>query len=219
MSPFYDAALFDLDGTIVQSHPGIIGSVKKMLVDVGWQMPDGFDYTRFIGPPIFESLIRLAKMPAPLAEEGIVIYRKYYNAGEIFNGSVYPGIPELFSALREQNVKVCVATSKPEPMAERVLEHFGISPLLDCVCAADTSDKQSNKEELILRALEICKVPKGRAVMIGDTRFDAKGAKIAGVDFIGAGYGYGSREEMEAFGLCGYVRCVPELLPLLLPAP
>ena len=38
MSPFYDAALFDLDGTIVQSHPEIIGSVKKMFVDVGWQM-------------------------------------------------------------------------------------------------------------------------------------------------------------------------------------
>lgn len=219
MSARYDAALFDLDGTIIQSHPGIIGSVKKMLAEVGWPMPDGFDYTRFIGPPIFDSLIRLAQMPAPLAEKGIVIYRKYYNAGEIFNASVYPGIPELFGKLRENQVKVCVATSKPQPMAERVLEHFGISPLLYCLCAADTSDKQSNKEELILRAMELCNTEKGRTVMIGDTRFDAKGASLAGVDFIGAGYGYGTREEMQAFGMCGYVQSVPELLPLLLPAP
>lgn len=217
MSPIYDAALFDLDGTIIQSHPGIIGSVKKMLAEVGWEMPAGFDYTRFIGPPIFDSLVRLAKMPQDLAEKGIVIYRRYYNEGEIFHGAVYPGIPELFTTLREHGVRVCVATSKPQPMAERVLEHFGLTPLLDCICAADTSDKQSNKEELIERALTICGIAKERAVMIGDTRFDAQGAAVAQVAFIGALYGYGSQEEMERFGPCRFVRAVPELLPLILP--
>lgn len=219
MTPLYDAALFDLDGTIIQSDPGIIGSVKKMLADVGWEMPEGFDYTRFIGPPIFDSLVRLAQMPQDLAEKGIVIYRQYYNAGEIFNGAVYPGIREVFTALREQNVRVCVATSKPQPMAERVLGHFGLTHWLDCICAADTSDKQSNKEELIERALGICKVPRERAVMIGDTRFDAQGAAAAQVDFIGALYGYGTEEEMRAFGPCRFVQAVPELLPMILAQP
>lgn len=214
--PFYDAVLFDLDGTMIQSHPGIIASVQKTLADFQWTMPPGFDYTRFIGPPIFDSLVRLAEMPPELAESAIVRYREYYNAGEIFHAHVYPGIPELLQALRDSGVQMCAATSKPQPMAEKVLDHFGLKPFLTEIAAADTSDKQSNKEVLIFRALDACRVTPERAVMIGDTRFDAQGAQVAKVDFIGALYGYGSKEEMLAFGPCRFVESVPDLLPLLL---
>ena len=76
MKRMYDAVLLDLDGTMVKSDPGIVASVKKMLEEVGWEMPADFDYTQFIGPPIFKSLLDFAKMPTDLAESCIPIYRK-----------------------------------------------------------------------------------------------------------------------------------------------
>ncbi len=216
MKRMYDAVLLDLDGTMVKSDPGIVASVKKMLEEVGWEMPADFDYTQFIGPPIFKSLLDFAKMPTDLAESCIPIYRKYYNAGEIFNSALYPGVMDLVRKLKAEGLRVCVATSKPQPMAEVVLEHFGLTPLLDCISAADTSDKKSNKDELILRALDTCGVPTERAVMVGDTQFDADGARKTGVDFIGVLYGYGKREQMEEQGAYCFVESVAELEPLLL---
>lgn len=216
MKRLYDVVLLDLDGTIVKSDPGIVASVKKMLAEVGYEMPAGFDYTQFIGPPIFASIKKFTDLSDEQAQECLAIYRKYYNAGEILNVSVFPGMRELIETLKESGLQVCVATSKPQPMAEVVLDHVGLTPLLDCISAADTSDKKSNKDELILRALDACGAPVERAVMVGDTRFDAEGARKTGVDFIGVLYGYGTRESMEEQGGCCFVERVSDLLPLLL---
>lgn len=211
----YDAVLFDLDGTVSESHPGIIASAKKALQEYGWEMPADFDYTQFIGPPICQSLMEFAGMPEEQAEVCMKIYRRYYNAGEIFNTALYPGMKTLMERLTEAGVKVCIATSKPQPMADQVVAHLGIDGLIFCNAGADTSDKQSDKPGLINRCLRETGVEKSRTVMIGDTRFDANGAAVVGVDFIGVLYGYGTRTEMEEMGAAVFADTVPVLEALL----
>ncbi len=211
----YDAVLFDLDGTISESHPGIIASAKKALVDFNWPMPEDFDYTKFIGPPICESLMTFAGMPEEMAERCMKRYREYYNRGEIFNTALYPDILELMKALNAAGSKVCIATSKPQPMADEVVEFLGLSSLIFCNAGADTSDKQSDKPGLIRRCLEETGAAKERTVMIGDTRFDANGARVMGIDFIGALYGYGTRAEMEREGASVFVEAPADLAELL----
>ncbi len=213
----YDAVLLDLDGTMMESAPGITASVKKALAEMQWGMPEGFDYTRFIGPPIFDSLVRFAHMPPEKAEACIRLYRKHYNGGEIFNNSPYPGMTDLLALLRRSGTKVCVATSKPQPMAEVLLKHFHLDVWLAYIAGADISDRESDKSILIRRCLEFCRIPPQRAVMVGDTWYDAAGAQKTGVDFIGALYGYGKKEEMQAYGAASFVNSVPELVPLLFP--
>ncbi len=212
----YDAVLFDLDGTVSRSHPGIIASAKRALVDYGWEMPAGFDYKQFIGPPICQSLMQYAGMPERDAEICMKLYRKYYNAGEIFNTTLYDGILPLMEHLTAAGAKVCIATSKPQPMADKVVEHLGLKGLVFCNAGADTSDKQSDKPGLIARCLRETGAAREKTVMIGDTRFDAGGAAAMNVDFIGVLYGYGSREEMEREGASVFARTAAELESLLL---
>lgn len=212
----YDAVLFDLDGTVSESHPGIIGSAKKALEEYGWEMPADFDYTKFIGPPICEALMTYAGMEESQAEVCMQLYRKYYRAGEIWNTALYPGVKELMERLHAVGAKVCIATSKPQPMADQVVDFLGIRDLIFCNAGADNSDKQSDKPGLITRCMKETGATKEKVVMIGDTRYDAGGAQTMGVDFIGVLYGYGSREEMEAKGASVFVETVAELETLLL---
>lgn len=211
----YDAVLFDLDGTISESHPGIIASAKKALQEFGWDMPADFDYTKFIGPPICQSFMTYCAMTEEQAETCMKLYRKYYNAGEIFNTTLYPNIKELMEQLARDGVRVCIATSKPQPMADKVVDHLGIREILSCNAGADSSDKQSDKPGLITRCLRETGVEKSKAVMIGDTRFDAGGAAAVGIDFIGVLYGYGTKQEMEAAGGRVFVTTISELEDLL----
>ena len=214
-SCLYDAVLFDLDGTVSESHPGIIASAKQAIEEYGWPMPADFDYRKFIGPPIVQSLMQYAGMPEKEAEICLRLYRKYYNGGEIFNAAPYPGIPELMRQLKKDGVKVCLATSKPQQMADKVAEHLGVFDLLSCLAGADAADKESDKPGLIARCLRETGVKKERAVMIGDTRFDAEGAAAAGVSYIGVLYGYGTKEEMVSCGASVFAKNAEDLFSLL----
>lgn len=194
------AVLFDLDGTLTDSAPGILGSLKKALAQMGFPEPAPDLLRRFIGPPMFGSLVSFCGMTPPEAEEAVRIYRGIYNRTGVYENEVYPGVPELLDRLRRSGARLAVATTKPAFATAKVLEHFGLSPRFDFVSAADESERESSKKGLILAALRGLDRPPERAVMVGDTKFDAAGARDAGTDFIGVLYGFGTREEMEREG-------------------
>lgn len=195
MNPVYDLVLFDLDGTLTKSDPGITSSVKEALDEMGLPVPQNL--RRFIGPPLSYSFQTFCGMTEEQITKGIEIYRGIYNKKGIFNNSVYPGMLDLLQMLRGSGSKVGVATSKPLPQAQMVLEHFHIAPFLDYISGADEDERSSTKAGLIEQAVAACKIEKSRTVMIGDTRYDAEGARLTGVDFIGVLFGYGTKEEME----------------------
>lgn len=214
MESVYDLVLFDLDGTLTKSDPGITGSVIATLNEMQLAIPQNL-YS-FIGPPLYASFQEHCNMTDEQAQEAVVIYRKFYNQSGIFKNSVYPDIFELLQSLRESGAKVGAATSKPQPQAEVVLNHFKIAPFMDVICGANPDERSSTKTQLIEKAVAACKAEKSRTVMIGDTRYDAFGAKSAGVDFIGVLYGYGSQEEMQREGGQTFVKSAQELKNLLL---
>lgn len=199
-NPRYRAVLFDLDGTLTCSHPGILGSVKLSLQEMGLPVPPPETLRKFIGPPLAYSYTTFCGMTQEQAEEGIRRYRIHYNRDGIFRCTVYDGIFELMRELRNCGVKLGVATAKPGSMAVRVLEHFSFLPLLDVVSPNQEDEKGTGKARLIEKALRELKISPGEAVMIGDTRFDCEGALEAGTHFVGAAYGYGSREELLEAG-------------------
>ena len=214
MKALYDIVLFDLDGTLTKSDPGIINSVKATLKQMDCPVPSNL--RRFIGPPLYTSFVDFCGMTEEQSQRSIMLYRDYYNAKGIFDNSVYPGILDLLKDLKEAGAKVCVATSKPQSAAEIVLNYFEITPLLDFISGASEDDRSSEKVTLIENGLKKCGIPADRAVMIGDTRFDAEGAKGANVDFIGALYGYGTREEMINAGASRFAKDAQELRSLLI---
>ena len=195
------AILIDLDGTLTDPREGILGCLKHALERVGAAIPGDHQLEAFIGPPLHESLAQLlgADKPALLAD-AIAHYRNRFTTIGMFENRVYPGITQVLTELRESGASLFVATSKPQPFAERILEHFDLRKYFHCVHGSELDGKRSNKIELISHLLETEKLSASDTAMIGDRAQDILGAKANGVFSIGALWGYGSREELISAG-------------------
>lgn len=198
--PKYRAVFFDLDGTINDSGPGIMNSVRYALEKMGYpQLPEQ-TLRRFVGPSLQYSFSTFSGMSEEEALRAVELYRECYLAGQAFNLIVYEGIPELLELLGAHGVRCAVVTSKPQKMAEMVLEHFDLLRYFDCVAGPSPDDGSNQKSVLIGRALSQLDLKSADVVMVGDTRFDIIGAREAGCDSIGVTYGYGTKEELEENG-------------------
>ena len=217
MSLRYDLALFDLDGTLTDSGAGIMNTLKKVLREVGCPVPGPEVLRRFVGPPLRNMLHEVYEdMTEERMEEIVSRFRTLYDTCGVYENGVYPGIPELLEELRGRGLLLAVATSKPVLPAGVVLDYFGLAPRFDYVSAADESEASGGKEELILPVLRKSGVPPRRAVMIGDTKYDASGARKAGTEFVGALYGFGTREELVREGCRNFAASVGELRKFLI---
>lgn len=217
MKSVYKMVLFDLDGTLTKSGPGIIGSVIQTLNRMKLPVPPEATLRRFIGPPLSQSFARYCGLSAEESEHAVAVYREFYHSEGIFNNSLYPHAMELLQALRASGAKVCMATSKPQSQADRVAALFHLDSVMDMVSGAAEDERSSSKAELIRKCLTRFGIEPRRAVMVGDTLYDARGAKGAGTDFIGVLYGYGSQDEMLAeFPAARFASGFPDLERMLL---
>lgn len=197
MKPVYPLVLFDLDGTLTESGPGILSCVSEIMRRLDIPVPPPEVLRTFIGPPLFQSFSQTCGLDDEVCDQAVKMYRGLYETEGIHKNSVYPNTIELLTTLRKAGANICIATSKPLPQANRVAEIFGLAPLVDFIAGpAGSSERESSKLELINSCLAHFSVEPQYAVMIGDTKFDADGANLAGTAFIGVLHGYGTREEM-----------------------
>ncbi len=209
----HKAILFDLDGTLTDSGEGIINSVIPALEHYGIAIPSREELRVFVGPPLHDTFLRFG-VPADQLENATKIYRSRYIPIGKFENAPYPGIPELLETLKAQGHKLFVATSKPEPMAVEILEHFDLARYFDRICGAAMDTSRSSKEAVIAYLLE----QNGSAenmVMVGDTKYDVIGAKAHGIPTIGVSWGYGEIDEMLEAGAAAIAHTTQELLELL----
>ncbi len=207
------AILFDLDGTLTDSGEGIINCAILALEHFGLPIPSREEMRVFVGPPLHESFIKHG-VPADKAEEAIRVYRSRYIPIGAYENTPYPGIRELLEALKAEGHKLYVATSKPEEMSIKILEHFDLAKYFNMICGATMDTSRSSKDAVIAYLLE----QNGRTdnmIMVGDTKFDILGAKAHGIPAIGVSWGYGKVEEMAAAGAAGIANSMEELLALL----
>ena len=142
-------------------------------------------------------------------------YRLLYNAHGVYEASVFEGLFPVLQTLRKAGYQLAVATSKPQTPAELVTNHFKLTPCFDKVCGS-SEDEKGSKLRVIQNALSAFHAAPARTLMIGDTHFDAEGAQLAGTDFLGVLYGYGTEEEMRRFGGRHFVKTPEEIQHWLL---
>ena len=206
--------LFDLDGTLTDSGEGIINCAILALEHYGLPIPSREEMRTFVGPPLHESFIRHG-VPADQAEEAIRIYRSRYIPIGAYENTPYPGVRELLETLKAQGHTLYVATSKPEEMSIKILEHFDLAKYFDRICGASMDTSRSSKEAVIAYLIDL----NGRAdnmVMVGDTKFDIIGAKAHGIPGIGVSWGYGKVEQMQEAGAVAIAESMDALLSLLI---
>lgn len=209
--------LFDLDGTLTDPMLGITRSVQYALHRFGIEVDDLHTLCRFIGPPLKESFRDFYGMDDEQAAQAVVYTREYFAPRGIFENRLYEGIPELLTELQAAGCMLAMATSKPEPFARQIAEHFRLADRFTLIGGATMDGTRTAKRDVVRHVLGALDVEDPTAaVMIGDRRYDIEGAAAEGIASIGVLWGYGSREELAAAGAGQIVGTIPELRALLL---
>ncbi|HIW86485.1 MAG TPA: HAD family hydrolase [Candidatus Eubacterium faecipullorum] len=193
--------LFDLDGTLTDAAPGITNSIKYALGKFKIQEPGEQRLRKCLGPPLITSFSEIFGLSEQNAEKAVEYYREYFKPRGIYENEVYAGIPELLNELKAQEKTLIVATSKPEPFAKTILEHFGLDGYFALIAGSNLDNTRSRKTQVIDYALETLGInDRENAVMVGDREHDIIGAKETGLRSIGVLYGYAAPGELESAG-------------------
>ncbi|QHN02792.1 HAD family hydrolase [Granulicella sp. WH15] len=212
MSKPLPALIFDLDGTILDSKPGILSCLREALDTHGVDAPGPLD--RFVGPPVEEWAIELLPHGSEDARAALVRdYRSCYDREGWKDGSVYEGIRELLDQLRSAGFPLYVCTSKQHRFAVRILDAFELTGLFVAIYGDRAEYASHNKVDLLAMLLRECKIGADAAWMIGDRIFDIDAARANGVRCLAAGWGYGPAEELA---LADTVAATPAEVPDLL---
>lgn len=211
--------LFDLDGTLTDSKPGILRCVQYALEQCGCPEPDETKLYPFIGPPLLESFQQISGMDPQQAAFAVQQYRVRFSKVGMFENAVYPGVPELLKKLQSIGITLAVATSKPEVYTLQILKHFALMDYFTVIAGSDIHREGETKADIIRLALRRLGLPEQHApgtVMIGDRKHDIIGAHACGLPCVGVGYGYAPDGELETYGADAVVPTVEALTALLI---
>ncbi len=210
----YENYLFDLDGTLTDPGLGIQNSIRYALDKQGLPSLDEETLNLFVGPPLLDSFMRYCGVTEEEARILLSYYREYFTEKGIFENRLYVDTPELLSDLRDRGAHLFLASSKPEPFAKQILEHFGLLPLFEFVGGSTLDEQRTDKGDVIAYVLENTGIDPKKTVMIGDRKYDIAGGKRHGLDTVGVLFGYGAREELTESGATYLIADIDELLTL-----
>lgn len=212
----YSAVLFDLDGTIVDSAPGITSSLAYTFEAMGLPVPPPAKLLEWVGPPIMDSFRDLAGFDPLTSARALAIYREHYVLTGVFDAELYPGVPDVLQAIHSSGVPLSLATSKPESTARLILDHYDLAKYFDEFTGASEDEVRSAKADVVeeaLRRLRLRGADLTRPVMVGDRHHDVVGAAAHDVPTIFVTWGYGAPEETA--GTVAIVDTAAELLVAL----
>ena len=207
------AIFFDLDGTVTDSGEGIMNCATLALEHFGIPIPAREEMRMFVGPPLDQTFIKFG-IPADKTDEAIKVFRSRYTTVGKFENFPYPGIRETLQALKAQGHRLFVATSKPEIMANEVLNHFDLAGFFEKIAGATLDGSRSHKADVITYLLGLTG-DVGQTLMVGDTAFDVVGAAAHGIPTIGVSWGYGTVEDMDKAGAIAIAHSMEELVELI----
>ena len=206
MSKKYSYIVFDLDGTLMDTYPGVAVSFTKAEQELGLRHLSDKELRTVIGPALEDSFYRLYGLEGEDNQRALDVFNRLYATMEgAGNSPFYSGMEEMLKGLKAKGCKLSVATMKPWIFTRICLEAKGISDLFDSVaCYQDNSGV--SKGQLILQTLQEMGGRPEEAIMLGDTASDGRGAAEAGVDFAAVTWGFGFQSEADLAGT-DYVAC------------
>ena len=207
--------ILDLDGTLVDPAGSITGGIAHALAEHGYPVPDEATLSSMVGPPLVESLRRLADVPAEAIPAVVHSYRQRYISHGMAESRPYPGIPGLLERLRGRGLRLTVATQKPESLAKRLLAVHGLDRHVHSIHGAPDDETlppaPDGKAGIVRAALATNHGRPEASVMVGDRRHDAEGAAANGVRCIGVLWGFAPEGEFAALDLAAVVGSPDEL--------
>ncbi len=190
----YRCVLFDLDGTLANTYKGICSSYQYAFRKMGLSFPSNTFVKEAIGAPLLSVFRERFSLTEEEALEAVAFYREYYASKGKYEATVYEGMKETLTKLKEKGLLTGVATLKRHEFAEEMLEALGLSQYFDIVCGIDDRDRLS-KADLLKKCTDYLKVGADQAILVGDSFYDFEGARKANMDFMAVTYGFGYSED------------------------
>ena len=200
----YQYLLFDLDGTLTDSKPGILNCVRYALNHMHYTNYNDQFLNQFIGPPLMVSFQQFCGFDEETAAIATAKYRERFSTIGLFENAVYDGALDMLKTLKQAGKTIALSTSKPELYTFQIIERFGIAQYVDEPVGATMDQTREKKVDVIKETLHRLAIdtPEKRAqtIMIGDRFHDILGAKECGLDSIGCRWGYSDPMELENAG-------------------
>ena len=196
---------WDLDGTIINSYRGVTNAIKYALNHFGITMEES-EYRKFIGPPLRKMFPEFCGLTQEQTMEAIRIYREYYIPTGVYECDLFPEVPKALEAFRKAGKIQVLTSSKPEPQCRQILEKFHLTDQFDEIVGASLDGRIDTKIQVLNEAFRRMeqnnpKISRDQVVLIGDTFYDADGAREAGISCVGVTYGFGTAEELHEHGV------------------
>jgi phosphoglycolate phosphatase len=198
------AALLDLDGTLLDSIPDLADAANAMRIELGMS-PLGLDVlTTFVGKGI-DNLVRrtlsgslLGAAPDDaLFERALASFRRHYAMVNGDKAKVFEGVIPGLLAMREQGLALAVVTNKPTEFTGPLLTRAGLAGFFPVVVCGDTCARRKPDPDQVLYACEKLDVPPEMAVTIGDSVNDAQAGRSAGTRVLVVPYGYNEGRDVH----------------------
>ena len=211
-----DAAIVDLDGTMVNTLGDFAEALNRMLADL--QLPA-------IAPQAIENMVGKGSehlIRSVLAHVGAAdvdaaydqAWTRYEHHYLQLNGQfadVYPGVLEGLQALRARGLRLACLTNKPLSFARPLLEQKGLAPLFEQVFGGDSFERKKPDPRPLLKTCEALGTSPARTLMLGDSSNDAQAARAAGCPVVLVSYGYNHGQPVRQVDADGFVDALTEL--------
>ena len=214
-----DLIMWDLDGTLLDTKPGIILAIKETLDIMKLHSLTDDELNTFIGPPFGQSFPKFYGDDKEQLKEFIETFRDIYKNKTFYIAEPFDGIVNTMKTLKERGKKQTLCTYKMQSFAEKLMEHYKLDQYLNCIYGSSVEEKIT-KSAMLINSAKYCHIDDmKKTVLVGDTRFDYAAAILARSNFIAANYGYGDKLFKEAdYGgtLIGHINTAYEIIDYII---
>lgn len=194
----YKAVLFDMDGTIYNTYRGIFNSYNYALKKMNMPAVNDELVGNVIGAPLLDVFTDIFKLDGENAIKAVDYYREYYSKNGIYQAELYDGIKDLLNYLKMNGYMIGIGTLKRDDFAKIIINENKMNDYFDYIKGIDNNDKMT-KADIINFCLKKMGMDASEVLYIGDSEYDAEGAKLSDVDFIGVCYGFGFHNKNDVY--------------------
>jgi phosphoglycolate phosphatase len=210
----FDAAIVDLDGTLVDTLGDFVAALQAMLADLGLPSVEARAVSAMVGKGsehLIHAVLRHVGAPDALYAQAFERYQSHYMDVNGRHSAVYAGAVEGLQALRASGLRLACLTNKPTAFARPLLAAKGLDGFFEVVFGGDAFARKKPDPLPLLKTCEALGTLPARTLMVGDSSNDARAARAAGCPVVLVSYGYNHGEPVRQVDADGFVDSLAEL--------
>lgn len=207
----FEAVIFDLDGTILNTLDDLADSANYVLAAQGFPTHPTEQYKTFVGNGIPKLIQRMLPTDASdeVFERTLAAFEKYYDAHKNDKTAPYDGIPELLSVLKSRGVRLCVLSNKQHDLSVQIVKHHFGENTFDIIRGKMEQFPAKPDPASCNDVISALNIPKSNILYAGDSNVDMQTGHNAGLTKCGVSWGFRSIEELRSAG-ADYIASSPQ---------